>query len=139
MAEPASVVIHRRVQWFDTDASTKYHNTAPLRFMEEAEVELLDRLGILHDLYGWLPRAHATIEYRRPLRFWDEVDILVSVEDVGTSSVTYVFRIEIGHEVCTEGRVVAVFIDDAGRSRPLPEDYRRLLLGAGRLPERTGR
>jgi acyl-CoA thioester hydrolase len=132
---PASVAISRRIQWFDTDASTKYHNTAPLRLMEEAEVVLLDRLGILREVYGRLPRAHASIDYRTPLRFWDECEVRVEVSEVGRSSITYAFSIT-GPEgrVASEGTVVAVLVDDQVRSRPWPEGHRRLLLESGPLP-----
>jgi acyl-CoA thioester hydrolase len=132
---PASVTIRRRIQWFDTDASEKYHNTAPLRLMEEAEVVLLDRLGILHEVYGKLPRAHATIDYRMPLRFWDECEVRVEVSEVGRSSITYAFSIA-GPEgvVASEGKVVAVLVDDEVKPRPWPDEYRRLLLGSGPLP-----
>lgn len=132
---PASVVIRRRIQWFDTDASTKYHNTAPLRLMEEAEVVLLDRLGIVHDVYGRLPRAHVTIDYRTPLRFWDECEVRLEVSDVGRSSVTYAFSI-MGPEgnVASEGTVVAVLVDAEVKPRPWPEEHRRLLLESGPLP-----
>jgi acyl-CoA thioester hydrolase len=132
---PASVVIRRRIQWFDTDASTKYHNTAPLRLMEEAEVVLLDRLGILHDVYGKLPRAHATIDYRAPLRFWDECEISVEVSEVGRSSITYGFSIaDAEGRVASDGKVVAVLVDDEVKPRAWPEEYRKLLLESGPLP-----
>jgi acyl-CoA thioester hydrolase len=132
---PASVVITRRIQWFDTDASTKYHNTAPLRLMEEAEVVLLDRLGILREVYGKLPRAHASIDYRAALRFWDECEVRVEVSDVGRSSITYAFTIA-GPEgqVASEGRVVAVLVDDEVKPRAWPQDFRSLLLESGPLP-----
>jgi acyl-CoA thioester hydrolase len=132
---PASVVIRRRIQWYDTDASTKYHNTAPLRLMEEAEVVLLDRLGILRDVYGRLPRAHASIDYRTPLRFWDECEIRVEVSEMGRSSVTYAFTIA-GPEgrVASEGKVVAVLVDEEVKPKPWPDEYRRLLLESGPLP-----
>lgn len=132
---PASVVIRRRIQWYDTDASTKYHNTAPLRLMEEAEVVLLDRLGILRDVYGRLPRAHASIDYRIPLRFWDECEIRVEVSEMGRSSVTYAFTIA-GPEgqVASEGKVVAVLVDEEVKPKPWPDEYRRLLLESGPLP-----
>lgn len=131
---PASVVVRRRIQWFDTDSSTKYHNTAPLRLMEEAEVVLLDRLGIVKEVYGWLPRAHVTVDYRRPVRFWDEVEVRVEVAEVGRTSVTYSLEVRDGTEVCAEGRVVAVLIDEDGRPRAWPEEWRRLLLESGPLP-----
>lgn len=129
----ASVVVRRRIQWFDTDASTKYHNTAPLRLMEEAEAVLLDRLGIVREVYGWLPRAHVSIDYRHPLRFWDEVDVAIRVTDVGRTSVTYEFSVRQGDRVCSDGRVVAVLIDHEGRARTWPDAWRRLLLDSGEL------
>lgn len=126
------VTIRRRIQWFDTDSSTKYHNTAPLRLMEEAEASLLDQLGIVREVYGWLPRAHVTIDYLRALRFWDEVEVDLEVADVGRTSVTYTFAVRKGQERFAEGRVVAVYIDQEGKPRPWPDEYRRLLDGEGR-------
>jgi YbgC/YbaW family acyl-CoA thioester hydrolase len=126
----ASAAITRRIHWFDTDSSTKYHNTAPLRLMEEAEAALLDRLGIIHEVYGWLPRRHVTIDYELPLRFWDEVRVEVEVREVGRTSVTYGYTISKDGESHASGTVVAVYIDEGGRPRPWPDDYRKLLLGA---------
>jgi acyl-CoA thioester hydrolase len=127
----ASITIRRRIQWFYTDSSTKYHNTAPLRLMEEAEAALLDRLGIVREVYGWLPRRHVAGDYLRPLRFWDEVEIDVEVVELGRTSVTYAFRIRRGEEPHAEGRVVPGYIDGDGRPRAWPEEYRRLLQGSG--------
>ncbi len=126
--------ITRRIQWFDTDSSTKYHNTAPLRLVEEAEAALLDGLGIVREVYGSLPRAHLTIDFRKPLRFWDEVEVDVKVTEVGRSSVTYGFRLRNEGEVCAEGRVVAVHIDGDGKPRPWPDRWRHLLDGSSEGP-----
>jgi YbgC/YbaW family acyl-CoA thioester hydrolase len=125
------VTIRRRIQWFDTDPSTKYHNTAPLRLMEEAEAALLDDLGIVREVYGWLPRAHVTVDYRRPLRFWDEVEVDAEVAELGRTSITYRFRIRMDQDLCAAGTVVAVLIDEEGKPRPWPDDWRRLLTGEG--------
>ena len=123
--------ITRRIQWFDTDSSTKYHNTAPLRLMEEAEAALLDDLGIVKEVYGHLPRRHVTMEYYRPLRFWDQVEVTVEVVEVGTTSVTYSFEITRDGEVHADGRVVAVHIDDQGKPSPWTDRHRGLLEGEG--------
>jgi YbgC/YbaW family acyl-CoA thioester hydrolase len=128
---PPRVTIRRRIQWFDTDASTKYHNTAPLRLMEEAEAALLDDLGIVREVYGWLPRAHVTVDYRRPLRFWDEVEVDAEVAELGRTSITYRFRIRIDQDLYADGTVVAVLIDEEGKPRPWPDGWRRLLTGEG--------
>jgi acyl-CoA thioester hydrolase len=122
--------ITRRIHWFDTDSSTKYHNTAPLRLMEEAEATLLDQLGIVKEVYGSLPRRHVTIEYYKPLRFWDQVKVTVEVAEVGRTSVTYGFDIRSDGELHAGGRVVAVHIDDEGRPEPWSDRHKGLLEGA---------
>jgi YbgC/YbaW family acyl-CoA thioester hydrolase len=122
--------ITRRIQWFDTDSSTKYHNTAPLRLMEEAETALLDDLGIVKEVYGFLPRRHVTVEYYRPLRFWDKVEVTVEIAEVGTTSVTYMFQISKEGDVHADGRVVAVHIDADGRPKQWSDHHRRMLMGA---------
>jgi acyl-CoA thioester hydrolase len=123
--------VRRRIHWFDTDSSTKIHNTAPLRLMEEAEAALLDDLGIVREVYGSLPRAHVSIDYRRPLRFWDQVDVEVEVTNVGRTSVTYAFQVQKNGELCAEGTVVAVLIDEEEKPRAWPDEWRRLLSGGG--------
>jgi acyl-CoA thioesterase FadM len=51
-----SVVITRRLQWQDTDASGHQHHSVVLRWVEEAEAVLLDELG-LTGLLGHTPRV----------------------------------------------------------------------------------
>ncbi len=128
---PPEITVRRRIHWFDTDASTKYHNTAPLRLMEEAEAALLDQLGIIKEVYGKMPRAHVSVDYRRPLRFWDEADVYLRVAEVGRTSITYEFAIRDASATYAEGKVVAVYITDDGEPAPWPERYRALLEGSG--------
>lgn len=68
-AQPASLVVQRRIEWPDTDASGWWHNTAGFRFIEVAETALLERLGILDDVYGRLPRVHISADYRASSSF----------------------------------------------------------------------
>src|SRR6185503_18304094 len=93
---PASIVVQRRIEWSDTDASGMYHNTAAFRFIEVAETALLDRLGFVHDVYGRHPRVHIEADFLRPLRFRDLVDIDLRVEALGRTSVTYAFEMRRG-------------------------------------------
>src|SRR5437773_3581278 len=89
---PASIVVQRRIEWPDTDASGMYHNTAAFRFIEVAETALLDRLGFVHQIYGRHPRVHIEADFLKPLRFRDLVDIHLTVSRVGRSSITYAFE-----------------------------------------------
>jgi hypothetical protein len=52
MSEPASITIQRRIEWSDTDASGHWHNVAAFRMLEWAETALLDRLGLVDNVYA---------------------------------------------------------------------------------------
>lgn len=129
---PASIVVQRRIEWPDTDASGLYHNTAAFRFVEVAETAMLERLGMLQEVYGRLPRAHIEADFQRPLRFRDMVDIRLSVAEVGGSSVTYAFEMSCQGDVAVRGKAVAVLLAEAG-GRPVrwPDELRELLLSGG--------
>jgi YbgC/YbaW family acyl-CoA thioester hydrolase len=137
-ATPASIVVQRRIEWPDTDASGYHHNTAAFRFIEVAETALLERLGFLDDVYGRMPRVHIEADFLRLLRFRDLLDIKLEVTEVGGSSVTYAFEMTCRGEVAVRGRAVAVLLGKRTR-RPVrwTPKYRHLLLSAGpQVPER---
>lgn len=132
---PASIVVERRVEWSDTDASGVYHNTTVIRLLETAETLMLSDLGMLEEIYGRLPRVRLELDFRRALRFHDVIEIHLAVAAVGSSSITYAFEVRRGQEVCVQGTAVAALIDRSdGRPRPWPEAYRRLLLEGGPQP-----
>ena len=124
-------MVRRRIEWADTDASGWYHNTAVLRLIEEAENDLLDALGLLGEVTGRIPRVHITIDFRKVLRFRDEVDVHVGVEDVGESSTSYRFELRHAGDVAAEGRFVTALVDPDGRKRPWPQAQKNALLTAG--------
>jgi acyl-CoA thioesterase FadM len=132
----ASITIQRRIEWSDTDASGHWHNTAAFRMVEWAETALLERLGILEDVYGRLPRVHVEADFHRIVEFRDLVEATIAVTGVGTSSVTYAFAIDRAGDRCVTMDVVAVLLDEAGVKRAWPDGYRKLLLEAGpQVPE----
>src|SRR5262245_30470886 len=123
---PASIVVQRRIEWSDTDASGNYHNTAAFRLIEVAETALLERLGLLSEVYGRLPRAHVETDFLAPLVFRDLVDVHLHVAAVGRSSITYEFEMTKGGEPAVRGRAVAVLLSEArGSSVAWPEEHRR--------------
>ena len=132
---PASIVVQRRIEWPDTDASGYYHNTAAFRFIEVAETALFERLGLLEDVYGRLPRVHVEADFFSLLRFRDLVDIHLAVAGVGGSSITYEFELRREGEVAARGRAVAVLLGRrAGRPAHWPPEYRQRLLSSGPQP-----
>ena len=131
-ARPASIVVQRRIEWSDTDASGAYHNSAAFSFIEVAETAMLDRLGMLDDVYGRLPRVRIEADFLRPLWHRDRCEVELTVAAVGVTSVTYEVTITSKGRPCVRARSVAVLLDRIGGS-PVewPEEHRRLLQTAG--------
>src|SRR5438552_18466852 len=89
--QTASIVVQRRIEWPDTDASGMYHNTAALRFIEVAETALLDRLGFVQAIYGRQPRVHIDADFLRPIRSRDLVELELCDAAVGRMAVSLDF------------------------------------------------
>ncbi|MBI5394886.1 MAG: acyl-CoA thioesterase [Verrucomicrobia bacterium] len=88
----------RCVEFPDTDMAGIMHFTNFFRFMEAAEHAFHRSLGFSVNWekadkslgVGW-PRVKAECEYKRPLRFEDEVEIHLLVREVGAKTMTYLF------------------------------------------------
>lgn len=103
-------VSRRRVEWADTDMAGIVHFSRFFVFMETAEHEMRRALGFALEsdpALGW-PRVSASCEYRRPLRFGDEVEVAVRVVERGRSSLTFGFEFRRGGELVANGRMTSV-------------------------------
>src|SRR5690349_11595179 len=86
-----SVAVPCRVEWIDTDASGQYHHGTVIRWVESAEAEIFRRIGHI-ELYGRLPRVHYEADYHARVWFGDEVELRLTVDRVGRSSLSMSFR-----------------------------------------------
>src|ERR1051325_6981703 len=104
----------RIVEFGDTDMAGIVHFSQFFRFMEAAEHAFLRSLGF-SVVMTWegvrigVPRVAASCDYLRPVRFADEIDIVVSVKKLGRSSVTYTFEFFKDAEEVARGEITAVF------------------------------
>lgn len=118
-----------RVGWIDTDASDRIHYSAVFRWVEAAEAGLRRELGILDD-WEWYPRRHVEVEYRRALRFEDEIEITIAPRALGRTSITWEREIACGGEISVAGSHTVVHVDPDGRPAPLPGRVRSALAPA---------
>jgi acyl-CoA thioester hydrolase len=119
--------VHRArgvVTFAETDASGRFHYTAALRWAEDAEHELYRSLGL--PVAGF-PRRTVSATFERPLVDGDEYVVELSVERLGTSSITYAWRIvhEVG--VAVTGSHTVVHVDASGRPAAVPDPLRTSL------------
>lgn len=134
-ANPARVVIQRRVEWPDTDAGGLYQYQSVFRWIEAAEAVLHERLGIVSETFGSSPRAHVEASYRLPLRFLDTVDVELTVAAIGRTSVRYEFCVRKDGEVHAYGSMTSVHKPGASdRPEPWPRHLRRALERGGTQP-----
>lgn len=110
----------RKVEFADTDMGGVVHFSRYLVYMETAEHRFLASAGvdvaIEHEghVLSW-PRVSVSCEYRKPVRFGDELRIEVGVIRRGRKSMTYGFRFLRGEEEIAVGRSTAVCCRMDGR------------------------
>jgi acyl-CoA thioester hydrolase len=125
---PHTLTLRRRVQFYETDAAGIVHFSTFFRYMEEAEHALWRENGLsifpAAPTHGW-PRVAAAFDYKRPLRFEDEFEVQLRVEQVTTRSLRYACRIECRGEIVAEGGMTIVCVqrdsDHQMRAVPIPE------------------
>ena len=115
------------MEFADTDLGGLVHFSRFFVFMETAEHELLRTLGTeVHTEWngrtiGW-PRVGARCRYLRPVRFGQELDILIRVRRKGRTSMTYGFEFRHDGELVAEGELSSVCctLDSCDRPQPIP-------------------
>lgn len=125
------MLVQRRVEWSDTDASGIHHNTFVVRLAEAAEQALWRRLD--HgDMTMLVPRVRIEVDYLRPLRAGDLVEGAIAIEEMGRSSVTFRFEARSGGEKVAEARIVGVLVSsETWKPIPWPKGAKEQLLAAG--------
>lgn len=113
-------VCTERVQFSDTDMAGIMHFANFFRFMERAEHAFFRSLGLSiwddpasippEERVGW-PRVHASCDFRAPLRFQEEAEIELLVEEIRSRAIRYVIRIwKADGELAAEGRMAAACV-----------------------------
>lgn len=101
----------RRIEFADTDMAGIAHFSRFFVFLESAEHEFLRAVGTsVHtrvggDDIGW-PRVRASLDFLRPVRFEDVLDIRIWVRRKGRSSVTWGVEFSCGEEPVARGELV---------------------------------
>jgi len=134
-----------RVQFADTDMAGIVHFSNFFRYMERVEHDFFRALEMsiwdtrptipTDERVGW-PRVHASCDYRAPLRFEEEFEMELLVEEVRTKTIRYLIRFwGPGRELCAEGHLVAACVRkdmETGRMKAvaIPERIRSRIQAA---------
>lgn len=113
------------VEFSETDMAGIVHFSNFFKYMERAEHAFYRSLGFsvvagkeADPPIGW-PRVHASCDYRKPLKFEDELEIHLLVEEIKSRSIRYAFRfrklndVAEAQEVARGSMVIACVTRDA--------------------------
>jgi YbgC/YbaW family acyl-CoA thioester hydrolase len=130
----------RRIEFVDTDMAQIVHFSNFFRFMESAEVDFLQSLGLAVKMTTddgmaiGFPRVSASCDFMRPATFLDVIEISVRVTNVGQKSVSYRFEFAKAGQIIANGQITAVccraFSDHRLESIEIPPAIRQKLQAA---------
>jgi acyl-CoA thioester hydrolase len=125
-----------RVYYEDTDFTGIVYHATYLRFMERGRTNHLRLLGADHralfeeaerDVPGFAFVVRSMqIEYMKPARMDDVLEIETAPEEVKGASITLHQRIRRGEELLIEAHVRVAFVC-AGRATPIPKPLRQAM------------
>ena len=123
----ATIPLH--VRWRDLDAFNHVNNSSYLTFLEESRLQWLRSVpGEWFSEHAMPVMAAVELHYRKPIEWPAEIDVLLSCERLGNSSMTIGNRIVDRNDhdrVYADGNVVMVWVDPAtGAAVPLPDAIR---------------
>ena len=122
-----------RIYYEDTDFTGIVYHASYLRFMERGRTNYLRLIGADHRAlfeatekeapgFAFVVRSMA-IDFLKPARMDDVLDIVTSPEDVKGASITLLQQCRRGEELLVEAHTRVAFISE-GRARPIPKPLR---------------
>ena len=109
----------RKVQYYETDMMGVAHHANYIRWMEEARIDFMDRIGFPYkrmEEEGILsPVKSLQVNYLKPCTFGDEVDITTGVKDFNGVVITMFYDMRVNGEPVFSGTSEHVFLNREGK------------------------
>jgi acyl-CoA thioester hydrolase len=127
-----SIELERRMRWADVDAAGRLHFPRIFEIVEEAEIELLRRIGwsMFERLKEFdFPRVRIECDFKRMIALDALFRLRLTVGKIGRSSIRYDFQafLETG-ELALEGAMTVVILR-SGKLMKIPQELRDALEG----------
>lgn len=112
----------RKAKYYETDQMGIIHHSNYIRWMEEARIDMLDQAGYPYRRFEEMgyasPVLHAECEYKKSVRFDDEVKIVVSIQEMGRVKFTLrydIYNLSEGGVLSASGTTTHCFLGKSGR------------------------
>ncbi len=118
------------VSFQDTDMAGVVHYTKLLGYVEQAEHAALASVGVpVISNKGGFPKVHVECDYREPVRFGYELDVVVTLREISDKSLHWGYLLELDGRSIAGGTMVTAMVDSEGKSKLIPLDFRDKLRG----------
>jgi acyl-CoA thioester hydrolase len=139
--DPAAAlsVVRIRARFSETDLMGIVHHASYVSYMEVGRIEWLRRRGVAYADWAahgvHLPVVELSVQYRAPVRFDDEIDVQVSLVEIGAASVRFAYKLLRATDgtLCTAGSTRLACIDSQLALRRITPEIADFL----RQPERV--
>jgi acyl-CoA thioester hydrolase len=120
------------VPFYETDAMGIVHHSNHVRYFELGRIAFLEEHDQPYEQYVASGMHFATtrveVDYHRPARFADVVEITVWCEAVRFASLRMAYVLRVGSEIIATGASDHAAVDGSGKVCRLPKDRRKALL-----------
>lgn len=126
-------ITEHRVRYADTDHFGVVYYARYLDWFEAGRTEILRVKGVTYsDLEKkgyYAPVVEVKVNYKKPARYDDVIELETTVEHVGNSSIKFVYRVfnKKTKELLCEAYTVNVFINKEMKSVRIPDEVRNTL------------
>jgi acyl-CoA thioester hydrolase len=118
------------IRWGDMDAMGHVNNTVYFRYMEQARIGWFDALVPAQEAWKdtGIVIANASCNFKRALNYPGTVEVRLSIEPPGGSSVGTFYELKMDDTLYADGAAVVVFIGmQSQKPVRIPEGIRALL------------
>jgi acyl-CoA thioester hydrolase len=118
------------IRWGDMDAMGHVNNTVYFRYMEQARISWFDALVPAAEAWKdtGIVIANASCNFKRALNYPGIVEVRVTIDPPGGSSVPTFYELMMDNDLYADGAAVVVFIDmKSQKPVRIPEGIRSLL------------
>ena len=121
-----------KIYYEDTDAGGVVYYANYLKYLERARSEAIYSLGLTNtnlqkDHDSLIIVKSCNIEYKKPARFEDELEIISSILSKTKTSFTMLQLIKKNEEIISEATVQLVTVNKEGKQIKIPEILNNLL------------
>ncbi|MCM8817621.1 MAG: acyl-CoA thioesterase [Candidatus Omnitrophica bacterium] len=123
--------VKKKIYYHDTDAGGVVYYSNYLKFFEEGRTEYFEEKGLFTE--ELLKKgiafvvAKAEIEYKRPVRYKDIIDVETQILEIGNTSITFEQKVMKDGVLCCQAKITIVCVNENLKPVRIPDDIKNVL------------